>query len=116
MKDNEIKPEIAQWDSITADAHRLVYGDRGSLYSHPYEDYSRTVGIFAAMTGIELTVPEAILFMKAVKLSRLCHGLEQGFPPHLLRDSVVDDAGYSECLWGAMIFEPPVDELEEDDE
>ena len=101
-----------QWESVTSDAHRLVYGDRGQLYSHPAEDYGRTVAIFEAITGIELTVPEAILFMKCVKLSRLAHGLDQGFHPSLLRDSIVDDAGYSECLCGVLVYEPVLEESE----
>lgn len=107
------EPDTIKWDSITADAHKLVYGDRQVAYAHPAIDYTRTVDIFRAITGIELSPEEGALFMKSVKLSRIAYGLEQQHPPELMRDSIVDDAGYSEVLWGIMIYEPE-DEPEDD--
>lgn len=109
------EPETIKWDSITADAHRLVYGDRQVAYAHPAHDYGRVVDIFRAITGIELSPEEGALFMKSVKLARIAYGLEQQHPPALMRDSIVDDAGYSEVLWGIMIYEPD-DEIEDEDE
>ena len=108
------EPETIKWDSITADAHRLVYGDRQIAYAHPAADYGRVVDIFRAITGIELSPEEGALFMKSVKLARIAYGLEQQHPPELMRDSIVDDAGYSEFLWGIMIYEPD-DETDDDD-
>lgn len=108
------EPETIKWDSITADAHKLVYGDRQYAYSHPADDYARTVDIFRAITGIDLTPQEGSLFMAAVKLSRIAHGLEQSHPAELVRDSIVDLAGYAEVLWGIMIHEPEAEELDED--
>ena len=80
------------------EAYALITGPRQTAYSHPADDYARTVAIFKAITGIELTTQQAILFMVAVKLSRLAHNLTQG---NLHRDSLVDAAGYLGCM--AMI-------------
>ena len=109
------EPETIKWDSITADAHKLVYGDRQYVYSHPAIDYGRTVDIFRAITGIEMSPEEGALFMAAVKLSRIAYGLEQMHPAELVRDSIVDLAGYAEVLWGIMIYEPEDDTEPEDD-
>lgn len=103
----------AQWESITADAHRLVYGDRGTLYDHPALDYQRVCDLYYAFVGIPLDVPEAIAFMMCVKLSRLSFGLNEGFPPEMLRDSLTDLAGYAECMYGALTYTP--EEPEEED-
>ena len=80
------------------EAYALITGPRQTAYSHPADDYARTAAIFKAITGIELTTQQAILFMVAVKLSRLAHNLNQG---NLHRDSLVDAAGYLGCM--AMI-------------
>jgi len=72
-------------------AHELVHGDRGRDYDHPYKDYQRTADIFRAMTGVELTVTQAVQFMIAVKLSRF-----QASPN--VADHLIDLAGYTECL------------------
>ena len=77
------------------EAYALITGPRQTAYSHPADDYARTVAIFKAITGIELTTQQAILFMVAVKLSRLAHNLDQG---NLHRDSLVDAAGYLGCM------------------
>ncbi len=106
----------AVWDSISADATRLVYSDRGTAYNHPAIDYGRTVDIFRGITGVELTAEEGVLFMVAVKLSRIANGLDEGHPPELMRDSLVDLAGYAECLWGVVTFDPETLMEELDDE
>lgn len=87
------------WDSVTAEADRLVHGNRGALYNHPSIDYGRTAEIFEAITGISLSVPEAVCFMLAVKLSRIGNALDQEFTADMVRDSVVDLAGYADCLY-----------------
>lgn len=110
------KNELVDWDSITADAHRLVYGDRQYAYADPVIDYSRTVEIFRAITAIELTAEEGALFMAAVKLSRIAYGLEQQHPAELVRDSVVDLAGYAEVLWRIMTAELDGEPMTDDDE
>lgn len=88
--------------SILLDAHALVHGDRNGVYGPPAQDYSRTAALFRSASGHDLSVPEAILFMVCMKLSRIGHGLHQGFSPDLLRDSITDAAGYLECLWWAL--------------
>ena len=87
------------WDSVTAEANALVHGQRGALYDHPSVDYARTAEIFEAITGITLTVPEAVAFRLSVKLSRIGNALEQGFTADMVRDSLVDLAGYADCLY-----------------
>lgn len=82
-------------ESVLQEAHRLVYGDRGRDYGPPWEDYGRTVAIFNAMTGRDLSVHEGIMFMVAVKLSRM--GQSPG-----LRDHYTDAAGYIDCAWQAI--------------
>ena len=72
-------------------AESLVYGDRNADYGHPADDYERTAKLFSAILGVEVTKQKAILCMIAVKLSRLVND-------HTKRDSVIDIAGYAECL------------------
>ena len=77
--------------SILDVAHELVHGERGATYGHPLDDYTRTAKLWSAILGIEVTAEQAILCMIAVKMSRLCNTMEH-------EDSVVDCAGYAECL------------------
>lgn len=87
------------WDSVTAEANALCHGPRGALYNHPTVDYGRTAEIFEAITGVTLSVPEAVAFMIAVKLSRIGNALDQEFTADMVRDSIVDLAGYADCLY-----------------
>jgi hypothetical protein len=80
---------------LLLEAHRLITGDRHDAYSHPLEDYTQTRDIFYALTGIHMSVEQAILFMVSVKLSRLRTALDEGRWAH---DTVVDTAGYIGCL------------------
>lgn len=68
-----------------------VYGDRNQDYGHPYDDYKRTAAMWSAILGVEVTPQKAILCMIAVKLSRLTNDVHKF-------DSIVDVAGYAECL------------------
>lgn len=80
---------------IVLEAHRLITGERQGTYGHPYDDYSKVKRIFYALTGIELTIEQAILFMVSVKLARLRTNLEAG---RLHHDTLVDTIGYLGCL------------------
>jgi hypothetical protein len=80
---------------VLLEAHNLITGDRHNAYAHPLEDYTQTRDIFQAMTGVSLTVEQAILFMVSVKLSRLRTAMSEGRWAH---DTVVDTAGYIGCL------------------
>jgi hypothetical protein len=85
----------------------LVHGPRGDSYDHPHTDYSRTVDIFNAVTGHNLTAAEGVLFMHAVKMSRIGRGMQAAFTPGEMRDSIVDAAGYIECFWMTLEKENP---------
>lgn len=80
---------------VLSDAYGLITGDRHKEYAHPLDDYTQTRDIFEALTGIHLTVEQAILFMVSVKLSRLRTAIGED---RWHRDNVVDAAGYLGCL------------------
>ena len=86
---------------VLLEAHKLITGARQASYAHPSKDYLQTRDIFEAMTGVSLTVEEAILFMVAVKLSRLRTALASGQID--CRDTIIDAAGYIGCL--AMVLD-----------
>lgn len=90
-------PNLAGAETLI-EAFELITGPRNDDYSHPLDDYSQVVRIFRALTGIQMTAEEGVLFMVSVKLARLTHNLEQG---KFHQDSLVDAAGYLGCL--AMI-------------
>jgi hypothetical protein len=89
----------AAWESTSAEAHRLVFGDRNEVYDHPSIDYARTADLFHALTGVELDVRQAVMFMLCVKLSRIGAGFDRGLDASTVRDSLVDLAGYADCLF-----------------
>ncbi len=76
--------------SVCLEAHDLTNGARRESYGHPLDDYTRTVAIFKAWTGIDLTPEQGVKFMICVKQSRE-HNL-----PH--RENRVDACGYFNCL------------------
>ena len=98
---------IEDWEkeSICKEAQALVFGDRGELYDHPYIDYSRTVKIFKELSGIELSASEGVLFMIAVKLSRLGNAKLKKKKPKKFRDTLTDLAGYADCYWAVTSIE-----------
>ena len=80
---------------ICLEAYDLITGDRHKNYDHPFEDYTKVAEIFKGLTGIELTVEEAICFPLAMKFARMRTARERGLWHH---DSVVDAIGYLGCL------------------
>lgn len=82
---------IDEPEAITQEAHRIVHGPRRGVYGHPLDDYTKTSKLFSGILGVDVTPEQAILCMIAVKMSRLVQS-----PDH--RDSIVDIAGYAECL------------------
>jgi hypothetical protein len=80
---------------IVEEAYSLITGDRMADYSHPFDDYARTVNIFNAITGHNLSIEDGILFMIAVKLSRLAHEIKSGSN---IPDNTRDAIGYLGCL------------------
>lgn len=91
---------------VLADAFNLITGDRHREYSHPLDDYTQTRDIFETLTGVHLTVEQAILFMVSVKLSRLRTAISEG---RWHRDNVVDAAGYLGCL--SMVVHAKAEEM-----
>ena len=89
------KPKQTPGSEILLEAHRLVNGARQKDYGHPADDYQKVSDIFYSITGIDLSVSEAILFMVSVKLARLRTNLENDTIHH---DSLVDALGYLTCL------------------
>ena len=80
---------------ILTEAHDLITGPRQAAYAHPFDDYGKVTRIFYGMTGINLGIKQAVLFMVAVKLARITTNMDEG---RWHRDSVVDAAGYLGCL------------------
>lgn len=75
--------------------HKLVHGDRGNNYGHPYEDFGRTVAAVNAFLGHKFKEPlgpeDIPLIMLCVKLSRESNLSKP--------DNLVDAAGYIETWW-----------------
>lgn len=94
-KEAVVKAE--EYQTILQEAQSLVYGSRNADYGHPYDDYLRNAGFLQIILKDKLkddaviTPQEAILFMICLKVSRLIND-------HTKRDSIVDVAGYAECL------------------
>ena len=81
---------------IVKEAFDLITGDRQNDYSHPLDDYQRTVNIFNALMGTDvMTVEDGILFMVAMKLSRLVTEIESNKD---IPDNTRDAIGYLGCL------------------
>lgn len=80
------------WDyvPITTEAKRLVFGDRGRAYGHPREDFADIAGLWSSYKEVEFTPQDVAIMMILLKVAR------QKFKPS--RDTVVDIAGYAECL------------------
>lgn len=75
--------------ALMRQAEDLVYGDRQGAYGHPYDDYSRTAGMWSSFLGIEITPAQAALMMVLLKISR-----ERNRPKD---DNIVDAHGYLLC-------------------
>lgn len=80
----------ARPESILGEAERLVSRDRGNIYHHPYDDFTKVTEMAKALFGGRgpESADEHALYMILVKLVRLSHS-----PGH--RDSIVDIAGYA---------------------
>jgi hypothetical protein len=80
---------------ILQEAYKIVNQDRQNTYGHPKDDYTKVINIYQTLTGKELTINDAILFMVSVKLARLRTNLEAG---QLHHDTLLDTIGYLTCL------------------
>ncbi len=82
---------------VLLEAFRLVNQDRGEQYGPPHEDYAKVAEIFASITGVKLSVEQAIMFPLAMKLARIRTNTFDG-KNGWHNDSVIDAAGYLACL------------------
>lgn len=82
-------PKYHKDQSVTAEANKLVYADRGEAYGHPLSDYEATAKIWSGILSQPVTPYQAALCMAGVKLSRASRNVGH-------RDSLVDLAGYAE--------------------
>ena len=76
---------------ILLEAHQLITGPRQATYGNVTEDYSKVIHIFEGLTGIRLSLADALLFMVSVKMARLRTNLDKN---RLHHDSLVDALGY----------------------
>ena len=82
-----LEPEA---ETVLQEAQRLVYGNRGASYGHPFDDFSRTAAIWSAILGTKVQPDQVALCMIGVKVSRECN--KPG------RDNATDIAGYAGTL------------------
>jgi hypothetical protein len=91
-----MEPSQTAGAEIVKEAFDLITGDRQNSYSHPLDDYQRTVNIYNALQGADvMTVEDGILFMVCMKLSRLMHEIDSGQD---IPDNTRDAIGYLGCL------------------
>jgi hypothetical protein len=78
-------------ETILQEADRIVAGDRGSSYGHPYDDFTRTGRMWGAILGTPDVSPEQVgLCMVALKVSREVNRHK--------RDNLVDIGGYAKTV------------------
>jgi hypothetical protein len=80
---------------ILLEAHQLITGPRNASYGPVTEDYAKVIDIFAGLTGIRLSMSDALLFMVSVKMARLRTNLEKN---RLHHDTLLDALGYLALL------------------
>lgn len=78
-------------EAVTAEAHRLVNGDRNESYGHPLDDWTRAGRMIGAILEIPDVPAEKVgLIMQAIKVAREVHQPK--------RDNRVDGCGYWEGI------------------
>jgi len=71
---------------VLHEAHHVINGERQEDYGDPIETWQRTVDIFNAITGHNLTREEGMIFMISAKLAREANKHK--------RDNLRDGCGY----------------------
>jgi hypothetical protein len=92
---NKPKKKPTPGTEILQQAHKIVNQDRQNTYGHPKDDYTKVTNIYQTLTGHQLTLTDALLFMVSVKLARLKTNLDQG---QLHHDTLLDTIGYLTCI------------------
>lgn len=83
--------------SILDEAKALCYGDRNAEYGHPAQDYAKVAAFWTVILGTPVSPQQAILCMIAMKMARAMYRPK--------RDTVVDIAGYADCLQRTVEYE-----------
>ena len=76
--------------SITAEAQKIVNGDRQKDYGDMAESFRRIAGLWSAYLGVHVDSFDVGKMMILLKVSRAKNGNH--------RDSYVDIVGYVECI------------------
>ena len=116
-----------EYGSTLLNAFALTHGDRNTSYGSFTEDYARVSSVFSALCDfqpVQMDSAYALLFMVAMKLSRVAHALHTGMAyeePQMVEDSIIDASGYLDGLW--QVLNQPVsyeveewEEVEEEEE
>ena len=82
-------------ENILLEAHAIITGSRNADYGPVTEDYAKVIDIFHGLTGLQLSMSDALLFMVSVKMARLRTNLERN---RLHHDSLMDALGYLALL------------------
>lgn len=98
---NKQKKHPTPGTEILQEAYKIVNQDRQNTYGHPKDDYTKVTNIYQTLTGHQLTLTDALLFMVSVKLARLKTNLDLG---QLHYDTLLDAIGYLTCI--NMIHQP----------
>jgi hypothetical protein len=85
-------PLPKQYNSILEEANKAVNGERQENYGSQSENFKHIAQMWAVILRRDVSVQEVAMCMMALKLARL---IKTG-GGH--RDSIVDIAGYAECL------------------
>jgi hypothetical protein len=126
MQEEELTVED-EYGSTLLNAFALTHGDRNTSYGPFSEDYQRVSAVFSALCDyepVQMDASYALLFMVAMKLSRVAHALHTGMAwedPKMVEDSIIDASGYLDGLWQVLnqpaFIEPEdIEEWEEEEE
>ena len=81
--------------TVCQEADRITNGDRKDVYGHPSVNFGNIAKLWSTYLQKEITAEQVAVCMILVKVERLRHA-----PGH--RDSIVDIAGYANCM-GMML-------------
>jgi len=78
-------------ETICQQADRITTGERADVYGHPSVNFGNIAALWSTYLGQKITAEQVAVCQILVKIERLRHA-----PGH--RDSVVDVAGYANCM------------------
>lgn len=86
------------------DKARWICHERGKDYGHPHEDFSKIAKIWSVIFGVDILPEQIALAMMGVKIARICQS-----ETFYHEDSVLDLAGYANCLEKVAKYSPTQD-------